>query len=101
VINSIAATELSLRKGVSSVVIPNVMDFDSPPPAPDGFAADLRSALGIGKDERFFLQPTRVVARRGIEQAIELVRRLDLPAVAVVSHASGDEGEVCETYLRE
>ena len=34
VINSLAASELSLRTGISATVIPNVMDFDHPPPPP-------------------------------------------------------------------
>ena len=38
------------------------------------------------------LQPTRVVQRKGIEHAIELVHRLQRKAKLVISHASGDEG---------
>ncbi len=32
VINSFAARQLALRTGASAILIPNVMDFDSPPP---------------------------------------------------------------------
>jgi glycosyltransferase involved in cell wall biosynthesis len=91
VINSLAATQLSLRTGVSAMLIPNVMDFDHPPAAPDAYVTDLRPALGLQPDERLILQPTRVVQRKGIEQAIELLRRLGLEARLVISHASGDE----------
>jgi glycosyltransferase involved in cell wall biosynthesis len=42
-----------------------------------------------------------VVARKGIEHAIELVNRLGLKAKLVVSHASGDEGYDYENRLRE
>ncbi|TEU17879.1 MAG: glycosyltransferase family 1 protein [Anaerolineales bacterium] len=102
VINSYAARQLALRTGVSSMLIPNVMDFDSPPPEPDAYAADLRSAFGIGPDEYLLLQPTRVVPRKRIELAIELARRLDLECTTlVISHASGDEGTAYETYLRD
>ncbi len=101
VINSFAANQLALRTGVSSTLIPNVMDFDNPPPPPDEYAADLRDVLGIPEDHYFILQPTRIVPRKRIERAIELVRRLELPAVLVISHASGDEGDAYATYLRE
>jgi mannosylglucosylglycerate synthase len=101
VINSSGANQLSLRTGVSSATIPNVMDFDSPPPQPDAYAADIRQVLGIPADELFVLQPTRVVMRKGIEHAIELVSRLGMKARLVISHASGDEGYDYETRVRE
>jgi len=101
VINSFAARQLALRTGASSTLIPNVMDFDTPPPEPDAYAAEVRSALGIEPDEYLLLQPTRIVPRKRIEHAIELARRLDVKCTLVVSHASGDEGAAYETYLRE
>ena len=101
VINSFAARQLALRTGVSSVLIPNVMDFDSPPPEPDAYAADLRPALGIAPDEHLLLQPTRIVPRKRIERAIEQTRRLDLECTLVISHSSGDEGVAYENYLRD
>jgi mannosylglucosylglycerate synthase len=51
--------------------------------------------------EYFFLQPTRVIQRKGIEHAVELVRRLGLPAKLVISHAAGDEGTDYEQRVRE
>ena len=101
VINSFAARQLALRTGASSTLIPNVMDFDTPPPEPDAYAAQVRPALGVAPDEYLLLQPTRIVPRKRIEHAIELARRLDMPCVLVISHASGDEGAAYETYLRE
>ena len=101
VINSHASTQLSLRTGISSVVSPNVMDFDFPPAPPDEYAADVRQALGLADDELLVLQPTRVVQRKGIEHAIELVSRLGMQAKLVISHASGDEGYDYEMRLRE
>ena len=101
VINTYAARQLALRTGISSMLIPNVMDFDSSPPEPDAHAADLRPALGIGPDEYLLLQPTRVVPRKRIELAIELTRRLHLQCTIVISHSSGDEGTAYETYLRD
>jgi len=101
VINSAADAQLSLRTGVSAHIIPNVMDFDNPPPPPDEYTFDVRQALGIEDDELFVLQPTRVVQRKGIEHAIELVNRLGRKAKLVISHASGDEGYDYELRLKE
>lgn len=101
VINSFAQRQLALQTGVSSLLAPNVMDFDSPPPESNGYADDLRDELGIGNDEYFILQPTRVVPRKRIEQAIGLAKRLDLPCVVVITHASGDEGSDYADFLVE
>jgi glycosyltransferase involved in cell wall biosynthesis len=101
VINSVQAQQLAWRTGLVARVIPNVMDFGTPPPAPDVHASGARAGLGVGPDEALVLQPTRVVARKGIEHAIELVRRLGRPAALVISHAAGDEGTAYETRVRE
>ncbi|MCL4394179.1 MAG: glycosyltransferase family 4 protein [Chloroflexi bacterium] len=100
VINSSAANQLSLRTGISSLLVPNVMDFDNPPSPPDEYARDVRTALGVSPDELMILQPTRVVQRKGIEHAIELVHRLGRPARLVISHAAGDEGDAYERRVR-
>ena len=101
VINSSADNQLGLRTGISSTIIPNVMDFEKPPPPIDDYALDVREDLGINDDELFILQPTRVVKRKGIEHAIELVHRLGMKAKLVISHASGDEGYDYEKRVRE
>jgi len=77
------------------------MDFENPPPAPDGYAVDLRRDLEFEDDEYFILQPTRVVQRKGIEHAIELVSHLGLKAKLVISHASHDEGFGYEKWVRD
>lgn len=100
VINSFAAHQLAMRTGERSILLPNVMDFDSPPPPPDDYAAAFRTELGIQPDEFLLLQPTRIVPRKKIEDAIELVRRIELPSTLVISHAAGDEGKTYEEYLR-
>jgi glycosyltransferase involved in cell wall biosynthesis len=100
-INSSGDNQLSLRTGISATTIPNVMDFENPPPPIDDYALDVRKALGIEDDELFILQPTRVVKRKGIEHAIELVHRLGKKAKLVISHASGDEGYDYEQRVKE
>jgi mannosylglucosylglycerate synthase len=101
VINSIQAQQIASRYSVTARVIPNVMDFESPPPAPDSYTDSVRSDFGIAPGEYLFLQPTRVIQRKGIEHAVELVRRLGLPGKLVISHASGDEGADYEQRIRE
>jgi mannosylglucosylglycerate synthase len=100
VINSLAANQIARRKGVGSTVIPNVMDFDHPPAGPDEYTASLRADLAIAPDEYFFLQPTRVVRRKGIEHAIELVKRVGVKSRLVISHESGDEGDEYKEHVR-
>ena len=99
VISSSADNQLSLRTGISGTIIPNVMDFKNPPLPPDEYGNDVRQALGLDPDERLILQPTRVVKRKGIENAIELVSRLGIKARLVISHASGDEGHDYEQRI--
>ncbi|WP_319559038.1 glycosyltransferase family 4 protein [Marispirochaeta sp.] len=92
VINSSAQNQLALRTGINSTLIPNVMDYATPAPGIDEWNRDVRKAFAINDDELLILQPTRVVQRKGIEHAIELVARLGRKAALVISHASGDEG---------
>ena len=101
VINSFAAQQLALRTGARSLLIPNVMDFDNPPPPPDEYALDLRESFGIGPEQHFLLQPTRIVPRKRIELAIELTRRVDSDSVLVITHKSGDEGSAYGQRVRE
>ncbi len=100
VINSLAATEIGKRRGINVSVIPNVMDFDNPPPATDKYTASLRADLQVDSDEYFFLQPTRPLQRKGIEYAFELVHRLGEKARLVISHAGGDEGSEYKEHIQ-
>ncbi len=102
VINSMAQKEMARRCGRSASVIPNVLDFETPAPGLDDYNRDLRKEIGLADDDWLILQPTRVVARKGIEHAIELVRRLKDPrAKLVISHPPGDEGDDYIKLLRE
>jgi glycosyltransferase involved in cell wall biosynthesis len=102
VINSMAQKELARRLSIPSQIIPNVIDFETPPPPIDDYTKDFRREIGISESDFLILQPTRVVARKGIEHAIELVRRLNDPrAKLVISHPAGDEGSTYMQLLRE
>ena len=93
-INSLAARALRERRGLDSTVIPNVFNFDAPRPGPrPSVRRELRSELGMGRSGLLVVQPTRVVPRKGIELAIDLVSRLGDPhAVLLVTSPAGDEG---------
>lgn len=101
VINSFASQKLAYRTGATSItLIPNVMDFHHPPKI-IGSASEVRQALGIADDEYMLLQPTRIVPRKRIEQAIDLTRRLGVKAVLVVTHSAGDEGMGYKGFLED
>jgi glycosyltransferase involved in cell wall biosynthesis len=80
VINRIAQAELKRRKGVEARVVPNVFDFDQPAWARDAYNADLRAQLGIGDADLVFLQATRILDRKGVELAIDLIAELQQPS---------------------
>ncbi|HEY8170271.1 MAG TPA: glycosyltransferase family 4 protein [Candidatus Limnocylindria bacterium] len=93
-INSLAATQLDQRRGIASKVIPNVFDYDNPRPRRSpSIRRRLRHELGMNDRGLLVVQPTRVVPRKGIELAIELVGRLEDPdAVLLITSPAGDEG---------
>jgi glycosyltransferase involved in cell wall biosynthesis len=93
VINSAAQEELSRRCGIVATVVPNVLDFHQPPTVDMDAARSFRDYIGVKPDDLVVLQPTRVVQRKGIEHAINLVHALGRPnAKLVISHEAGDEG---------
>jgi glycosyltransferase involved in cell wall biosynthesis len=93
-INSLAAIELRRRRGINSTVVPNVFDFERPRPRRSpAIRRRLRRELGMNEKGLLVVQPTRVVPRKGIELAIELVGRLGDPdAVLLITSPAGDEG---------
>ena len=101
-INSAAQRALSHRRGCSSVLVPNVLDFETDPPQIDDYNADFRESIGLEPEDIIFLQPTRVVPRKGIEHSISLIGALDNPhCKLIVSHESGDEGNEYLHVLQE
>jgi len=100
VINSEADRELSYRTGISPVVIPNVLDFKKKPPSINHFNNDVRETFGLEEDDIFIMQPTRMVARKGIEHTVEVVSRLKNPkAKLVITHSTSDEGDAYEKRI--
>jgi glycosyltransferase involved in cell wall biosynthesis len=102
VINSDALEQMALRTGISSIIVPNVLDFDHPPVADEKKIIAFRKSLGLNPDDKIVLQPTRIIRRKGIEQAIELVKELKDPRYKlVVSHEAGDEGFEYAKWLKD
>ncbi len=102
VINSEAREQLALRTGIASVIVPNVLDFENPPHVATEGPLRFRRSIGLRDDDRIILQPTRIVQRKGIEHAIELVKALDDPRCKlVISHEAGDEGFEYAEWLKE
>ena len=102
VINQAAQEQLSWRKGVPSMLLPNVLDFENRSPPVDSYASDVREAIGLGPDDVMILQPTRIVPRKGIEHAIKLVQMLDDPKYKlVISHEAGDEGFAYQNMIED
>jgi glycosyltransferase involved in cell wall biosynthesis len=76
VINSLAKETLAKRKGIDAVVIPNVFDFSGPSWQRDAWNTDFRTTFGIAPSDIVVLQATRVIPRKGIELAIDVVAAL-------------------------
>jgi glycosyltransferase involved in cell wall biosynthesis len=102
VINSMQQKELARRYGQASSIVPNVIDFETPPPGIDEYTRDFRTEIGLAPDDILVLQPTRIVARKGIEHSIELLRRMkDHRFKLVFSHPPGDEGDAYFRLVEE
>jgi glycosyltransferase involved in cell wall biosynthesis len=102
VINSGAQEELALRTGISSIIIPNVLDFENPPAVTRQETLDFRKEIGLTTDDILIMQPTRVIQRKGIEHAIKLVEELEDPRCKlIISHEAGDEGGEYADWLKE
>ncbi|MBG0771097.1 MAG: glycosyltransferase family 4 protein, partial [Anaerolineaceae bacterium] len=79
VINSLAQTSLKKHTGIRAAVIPNVFDFDGADWALDSYNSDLRQVVGLERGDICVMQATRIVPRKGIELAIDLVAALNEP----------------------
>ena len=72
VISSYSAHILSSIKRVIPVVIPNCENFEKPAVL-DSYNSHFRQDLGFKKDDLLFVQPTRIVPRKRIEDSVRLV----------------------------
>lgn len=77
VINSFAQRELLKRRGITATIVPNVFDFSGPPWEIDDYNRGFREAIGVNENDILVLQATRIVERKGIELAVDLVTELN------------------------
>lgn len=77
VINTNAQNTLMEKFGRNSVNVPNVMDFDKPFGVSTPKNEKLAEHMGFSKDDLLLFQITRIVVRKGIETAIDLVHQLN------------------------
>ena len=80
VINRLAQAALKQRRGLDATVVPNVFDFDQPVWTEDDYNRTFRADIGVGPNDLLFLQATRVLDRKAIELAIDVIAELNKPA---------------------
>ncbi len=94
VINTPSKKVLKEKFGMNGViVVPNVMDFDQPYGEVDEYNKDLLKSLGIEKGDIPIFQVTRIVGRKGIETALELLERFDNKRIKLVITGSAKDDE--------
>jgi glycosyltransferase involved in cell wall biosynthesis len=79
VINRIGQQALKERRGLESRVVPNVFDFDREPWQEDEYNRDFRQAIGLTANDLMFLQATRILDRKAVELAIDVIAELNKP----------------------
>jgi mannosylglucosylglycerate synthase len=89
VINSLGQREMRERLGLEATVVPNIFDFDAPAWVEDDYNRDFRARIGLKPNDILLLQATRIVARKGIELAVDFTRALNTPARRAVLHERG------------
>jgi glycosyltransferase involved in cell wall biosynthesis len=102
VINSLAQKELKKRTQLSSTIIWDSFDFNSNLANLDSYSRHWRQDFGLAKDDIVFLQATRIVPRKRIELAINLIQKLTSPQIVlVIAGKAGDEtGDYKQTLLK-
>jgi mannosylglucosylglycerate synthase len=101
-ISTVMQQRLYAWRGIRSFYMPNIFDFEHPPAPPDDYAMTFKAELGLSDDDLIVLQPTRIIRRKVIEKAIELMRKLnDSRLVFVVTGYEGDEPGGYGEWLRE
>lgn len=77
VINRTSQKWLKKNKNINAQVIPNVFDFQQEMWKLDDYNQDFRDSLNISNNDLVFLQATRILDRKGIELAIDLINEID------------------------
>ena len=70
VINSIAQKELFERRKIKAEIIGDVWNFNEDPQKKDAYTKNFRKSFNIRPDDVIVLQATRVISRKGIQNAV-------------------------------
>ncbi len=77
VINQQGHDTLFRRKNLESTIVPNVFDFRAPLWEKDSFNKGFKKDIGLSDDDIIILQATRIVDRKAIELAIDVVSSMN------------------------
>ena len=100
VINKHGRKTLKEKFNISSVVVPNVMDFSQPYGEIDDYNRDLPKSIGLKDTDIPLFQITRIVKRKGIETALELIHILnDKNIKLVITGTAADDNR--KGYYKE
>ncbi|MGD1819554.1 MAG: glycosyltransferase [Pleomorphochaeta sp.] len=77
VINQQGHDTLLRRKNLESTIVPNVFDFRAPLWKKDSFNKDFKKDIGLSDDDIIILQATRIVDRKAIELAIDVISNMN------------------------
>ncbi len=98
VINTFGVETFKNRFDIDATLVPNVMDFNRvygvPTPENQFFLKD----VGVKKGEIALLQVTRIVRRKGIETAIDLIDKLDDKKLKLVITGNNHDDENKEYF---
>ncbi|MCK5536048.1 MAG: glycosyltransferase family 4 protein [Bacteroidales bacterium] len=100
VINEFIQRYLKEKFDLESVVVPNVMDFSTPYAKKDNYNKYLLKRLGLDKNVIPLFQMTRIVKRKGILTAIDLVHRLEDPNIKLVISGTWADDERLGYYKK-
>lgn len=100
VINEFNQRYLKEQLDIDSLVVPNVMDFSAPYAKKDNYNRGLLNRLGLDKKVIPLFQMTRIVKRKGILTALDLVHRLGDPNVKLVISGTWADDERLGYYKK-
>ncbi|MBN4073044.1 glycosyltransferase family 4 protein [Crocinitomix catalasitica] len=100
VINTFSQGTLRDKFNIPAVLVPNVMDFETPFGVPTAENELFLRRMGVAKGEIPLLQVTRIVRRKGIETAISLVEKLNDKKIKLLISGNHKDDEN-NTYYNE
>lgn len=100
VINTNGKSVLQDKFGRDSIVVPNVMDFNEPFGQLTDRNRDLKKNMGLNEEDILLFQITRIVSRKAIEVAIDLVHKLENKKIKLIITGNYADDEGSKYYQR-